>query len=492
MAAFDRIAGVSGPAVQKVKVNGGVATPGDGQGEVNLDIDVIRAVAPKAQILDYEAPNKAGAIPAVIDAIVADGRADVVSISWGSCERNRSADAMARMARSMAAAASAGITVFVASGDHGAYDCVDQDREDLSVAVDSPSSDPNAIGVGGTYLMMYEDGTVIDEVAWEEPLTGWAPGGGLSVFNARPAWQRGLGVDNQFSNGMRQVPDVAAAADPSSGFLTVSDGESESSGGTSAAAPFWAAYTLLVRQLAAAAGGRPPRCARPDAVRGGRGPAHRDGLPRRDPRRQPARQCGPWLGLCDGARQPARHPAGAGDRRVSQGELTMDFTDTPYAADLDAEERGWYEIAEMVRTCLPDERLLPGYYRDPDWSLRDLVGHLGTWLAEAATQFERMLAGTYEGHDVDIDALNAVFLARDAGSAVGRRVVTGQCGPDTDAPIVGSPARDRRGSVVVDPQVRSGPLRRPSRPAVRMGGRARRPARHLTDQAAAAASIHDE
>ncbi len=89
----------------------------------------------------------------------------------------------------------------------------------------------------------------------------------------------------------------------------------------------------------------------------------------------------------------------------------MDTTDTPHAADLDAEERGWYDIAQLVRTCRPEERLQPGYYRDPDWSLRDLVGHLGTWLAEAATQFERMRAGTYEGHDVDIDGLNAVFLA---------------------------------------------------------------------------------
>ena len=43
--------------------------------------------------------------------------------------------------------------------------------------------------------------------------------------------------------------------------------------------------------------------------------------------------------------------------------------------------------------------------------MRDLVGHLGTWLAEAAQQFEQMLAGTYGGHDIDIDALNATFLA---------------------------------------------------------------------------------
>ena len=41
--------------------------------------------------------------------------------------------------------------------------------------------------------------------------------------------------------------------------------------------------------------------------------------------------------------------------------------------------------------------------------MRDVVAHLGTWLAEAAGQFERIQAGTYEGHDIDIDALNASF-----------------------------------------------------------------------------------
>jgi hypothetical protein len=64
----------------------------------------------------------------------------------------------------------------------------------------------------------------------------------------------------------------------------------------------------------------------------------------------------------------------------------------------------------LVRRLTPEECLVPGYYRDPDWSVRDLVAHVGTWLAEAETQFERIGAGTYEGHDVDIDALNAALL----------------------------------------------------------------------------------
>jgi kumamolisin len=250
VAKFDRLAGTSGPRVQRVKVNGGVDQPGDDQDEVNLDIDVIRAIAPKAQIVNYESPNRSNALAAVVDRIVADGKADVISISWGSCELSRSADGMARMARSLAAAAAAGITVFTASGDHGAYDCIDQDREDLRIAVDSPSSDMNVVSVGGTYASMLPDGTYIEEAGWEEPLTGWAPGGGLSVVYGRPSWQRGPGVDNARSNGKRQVPDVAGPADPDSGFLTVSAGDAFSGGGTSAAAPFWAGYTLLVRQLA--------------------------------------------------------------------------------------------------------------------------------------------------------------------------------------------------------------------------------------------------
>ena len=82
-----------------------------------------------------------------------------------------------------------------------------------------------------------------------------------------------------------------------------------------------------------------------------------------------------------------------------------------YLADLDAEERGWYEVVRFVRALTLDERMKPGYYHDPDWSVRDVVGHLGTWLAEAATQFERMAGGSYLGHeDVDVDALNATFL----------------------------------------------------------------------------------
>ena len=82
-------------------------------------------------------------------------------------------------------------------------------------------------------------------------------------------------------------------------------------------------------------------------------------------------------------------------------------------ADVDAiesERARWYELIGLVRALSPAECLERGYYRDPAWSVRDLLGHIGTWLAEAEVQLQQINAGTYEGHDVDIDALNAEVL----------------------------------------------------------------------------------
>jgi kumamolisin len=167
--------------------------------------------------------------------------------------------------REFAAAFAAGISVFTSSGDDAAYDCrrvkvSDNPFErDLSPGVDWPSASPNVISVGGTFLSIRQDGTYLEEAGWEEPLGGGGGGGGLSALIQRPDWQFGTGVDNAASNGMRQVPDVAGPADPTSGFvITYTDPDdglvTGRIGGTSAAAPFWAASMLLTQQLAAREG----------------------------------------------------------------------------------------------------------------------------------------------------------------------------------------------------------------------------------------------
>jgi hypothetical protein len=83
----------------------------------------------------------------------------------------------------------------------------------------------------------------------------------------------------------------------------------------------------------------------------------------------------------------------------------------PFDAEIDAERAGWHALLRLVHSLDPGEIVRPGYYRDPDWSIADLVAHLGTWLAEAGVQLERIAAGTYEPRDLDIDTLNAEFRA---------------------------------------------------------------------------------
>jgi hypothetical protein len=85
-------------------------------------------------------------------------------------------------------------------------------------------------------------------------------------------------------------------------------------------------------------------------------------------------------------------------------------TDDAYGAELALERQSWTEIATLCRSLTPDERMRPGYFRDPDWSVKDLVGHLGTWMAEAEIQLLRIEAGTYVEEPLDVDALNAQFL----------------------------------------------------------------------------------
>ena len=85
--------------------------------------------------------------------------------------------------------------------------------------------------------------------------------------------------------------------------------------------------------------------------------------------------------------------------------------DHPYAAAIDRERERFEELHEMIDRLEPEQRELPGYFRDDQWSVKDLVSHLGSWMAEAEVQLLRIEAGTYVEEDLDIDAMNAEFLA---------------------------------------------------------------------------------
>jgi hypothetical protein len=103
---------------------------------------------------------------------------------------------------------------------------------------------------------------------------------------------------------------------------------------------------------------------------------------------------------------------GSGDQAQGRSALATptERSRTPaLELELERERRGWYELVGLIRGLTLDERMEPGYAHD--WTVRDVVAHLGTWLTQAEVQLERMQAGSYDGHDVDRGELDARFHA---------------------------------------------------------------------------------
>jgi kumamolisin len=183
----------------------------------------------------------------VFSRLVADGKAGIATFSWGICDKGLPARFRAAVVQALELAVRRGITVFVASGDSGSYDCQRADFSDHSLSVDFPADLPQVVGVGGTLLSVATDGTYFGEAGWEDTLSNAGGGGGVNLHDPAPSWQSGAG-------GHRGVPDVAAAASPSSGWLVRDGGDWSNVGGTSAASPFWAASMLLAEQYARSQG----------------------------------------------------------------------------------------------------------------------------------------------------------------------------------------------------------------------------------------------
>jgi hypothetical protein len=77
--------------------------------------------------------------------------------------------------------------------------------------------------------------------------------------------------------------------------------------------------------------------------------------------------------------------------------------------DLLAEEdRLWTELHGLVDSLPRDKVDEPGYFAE-GWSAKDLVAHIGSWLAEAGVVLERIRFGTYRPEEIDIDAMNRTF-----------------------------------------------------------------------------------
>jgi hypothetical protein len=242
--------------LQTVNVDGGPGS-GIGSGEAALDIEEVSALAPAATIRVYQAPNTTPDAIDTYNRIVSDDVASVATTSWGMCEADMlhySPGALAAENVIFEESAAQGQTFFAASGDSGNDACAYQESYPTAPvkSVEDPASQPYVVGVGGTTAVTITQPPA--ETVWNDGAGGGGSGGGISAVWQEPPWMRSA-VGAQSSRApcaapahelCRSVPDVAAFADEQRGVTIYWYGSWDAVGGTSWAAPTWAALLAVV------------------------------------------------------------------------------------------------------------------------------------------------------------------------------------------------------------------------------------------------------
>ena len=241
------------------------------QDEATLDVEWAGAVAPQATVKLVAGRNTetSDGVDLAAAYIVDHALAQVVSVSYGSCEREMGATELAFYNSLWEQAASQGMSVFVASGDSGAAGCdPGSAAKGTETGVNGLCSSPYSTCVGGTE---FNEGSneglywgqangpgqgsaagYIPETVWNESGANggyglWATGGGASGVYTQPVWQKAASGASA-ANGMRAVPDVSLTAASHDGYIIYENGSNWIVSGTSAAAPSMAGVMALVAQ----------------------------------------------------------------------------------------------------------------------------------------------------------------------------------------------------------------------------------------------------
>ncbi len=239
--------------------------------EEQLDVESSYAVAPGANqlVIGGDSCNSGdfglqGLFDADIAVLGGDGShpiATIASNSWEGADESQPAFLTNIEHAYLVRAAAEGVGMYFSAGDGS--------------GVETPSSDPFAIAVGGTTLGIGQTGNRLFETGWSTALSqlasnSWqllgeqgASGGGPSLLWKQPAYQKGVvpaALARAAGNRgglVRSVPDISADADPFTGFdlgvLSFPKNKppkySESDiGGTSLASPLVAGMVAAAQQ----------------------------------------------------------------------------------------------------------------------------------------------------------------------------------------------------------------------------------------------------
>ncbi|HEX7653587.1 MAG TPA: protease pro-enzyme activation domain-containing protein, partial [Verrucomicrobiae bacterium] len=200
---YTNTAGIS-PATKliNVAVDGGVSTPGTGNGEVALDIQMVLALAPGvSNIYVYEAPNPSPWVD-LLSKMANDNKAKQLSCSWGDNTPSTPDTASEQIFLQMAAQ---GQSFFNASGDSDAF----------TNGIPFPSESTNITQVGATTLTTGTGAGYTSEQVWNWGVTrgtsydGIGSSGGISLNFGLPYYQQGMTASLTTAGGSlakRNVP----------------------------------------------------------------------------------------------------------------------------------------------------------------------------------------------------------------------------------------------------------------------------------------------
>jgi subtilase family serine protease len=223
--------------------------------EVDLDIDAILGLNPSVEeihvyVADYETISFSIGLVDTFDEIAKKHTAQTLSVSYGTDEVVQGETAIENEDDALVECEDAGITVVVSAGDDGAYGRTGTDTYPAKLNAPDPGSQPLVTCVGGTSLATTSTQQYDGEVVWNDlSFDEGATGGGVSAYWSLPDFQpASLVTQNGGSSTNRNVPDVAAVADPQTGYAVyaASEGGWFVVGGTSLSAPLWASYLSIL------------------------------------------------------------------------------------------------------------------------------------------------------------------------------------------------------------------------------------------------------
>jgi subtilase family serine protease len=295
IATFRTNSGLSAPNITTVLVSSDPGIVSADIDEASLDVEWAGGVAKNASIIYVIGNPSTG--NGTFDALpyaVSHNLAPVISISYGLCEPQLDSATQNLLVSAGQQANAQGQTIIAPAGDGGAADCDSGASATHGLAVDFPASMPYATSAGGTEFTgdtanstnpctatTYWSGgactvqdtgvtalSYIPETVWNDTAIDGvisAGGGGVSTLFTKPSWQTGIGVPN---DGQRDVPDFAVSASADhDGYLicsqgscvcgfrnsctistTTTQGTFDSTGGTSASVPVFAAIVALINQ----------------------------------------------------------------------------------------------------------------------------------------------------------------------------------------------------------------------------------------------------